>query len=250
MCSVSKWVQSLINDPEVVTANRFIRLRRLILLLMIGCAILCLVLILLTDWKPIVWMLQLQSLGHSYIKEQPLLCALAFVAVCAFTLSCGIPGGALLALTGGFLFGFAVGVFLTLLGMTLSAVVVWWLVVRGSYNPELENRKAWFATQIGHHPLAFPLLIRMIPVFPFFWLNLAFSLIRQPFAYYMTSACLGALPGVLALALLGDSTQQWVDGEQLSLSLLLAQPSFIAAWFVLGGLALAGYCCRRRVKGG
>lgn len=242
------FAQGLLMKAEVRNPEnpKLLWLRRLVLLLLIGGGVVCTCLAAFTDWQPpLVWLVQLQSLADHYIKEQPLLSATAFVICCALVLSCGFPGGGLLAALGGFLFGIAGGLLLTLCSLAISAALVWRLVVWGGYRPEANNKLAWFVKQTSRHPLTFPLLVRAVPIFPFFWLNLAFSLAGQPFVYYIASACLGALPGVFALVVLGSSTQQWLASEQLSLLLLITRPAFICAWLALVGLAAAGYCYKR-----
>lgn len=220
---------------------------RIFLFLLVVCASLFF-LFALIGWQPMQWLLNFQSTVDQYIYTYPVASAILFVVVYGLALSCGFPGGALFALFAGFLFGSMEGLLLVFCGLAGSAVLVRVIIRKSGLSvaqrTEMKLAK-WFANSTKKNPFLFPVLIRMMPVFPFFWLNLIFSLTRQSWPFYLSTALVGALPAVLALVVLGDSMQYWLQGERLSLSLLLSQPMFIVSWSILAGLAIVGYCWKR-----
>ena len=220
---------------------------RIFLFLLVVCAGFFF-LVALIGGQPMQWLLNFQGAVDQYVSAYPVASALFFVAVYGLALSCGFPGGALFALFAGFLFGPMEGLLLVFCGLAGSAVLVRVITRKSGLSAEQHTEMKlakWFANSTKKNPFLFPVLIRMIPVFPFFWLNLIFSLTRQPWPFYLSTALVGALPAVLALVVLGDSMQYWLQGEQLSLSLLVSQPMFIVSWSILAGLAIVGYCWKR-----
>jgi uncharacterized membrane protein YdjX (TVP38/TMEM64 family) len=236
-------------NPDAGTANNGSAMKgwRIFLLLIVVCASIFF-LIALIGWQPLQWLLSVQSAVGHYVTAYPVASALLFVIVYGLALSCGFPGGAVFALLAGFLFGVAQGLLLILCGLACGAIVVRAVTLKSglSIGGKRGGKLAdWFAINTKKNPLIFPVLIRMLPVFPFFWLNLIFSLAKQPWPFYLFAALAGALPGVLALVVLGSNMQVWLGGDQLSLKLLLSQPLFIVSWSILAGLAILGYCWKR-----
>lgn len=235
------------NDENLANNSANIKKWRIFLFLLVVCASLFF-LVALIGWQPMQWLLSVQSTVGQYVSAYPMVSALLFVVVYGLALSCGFPGGALFALFAGFLFGSIEGLLLVFCGLTASAILVRAITLKSGLSAEQHKESklaTWFAISTKKNPFLFPVLIRMMPVFPFFWLNLIFSLTKQSWFSYLFTALVGALPAVLALVVLGDSMQYWLEGEQLSLGLLLCQPMFILSWSILAGLAIVGYCWKR-----
>lgn len=235
------------HDTEIANNGSAMKGWRIFLLLVMTCASIFF-LISLIGWQPLQWLLSIQSVSGHYVAAYPVASALLFVIVYGLTLSCGFPGGALFALLAGFLFGMVQGLLLVLCGLACGAVLVRAITLKSGLSIDRKGGGKladWFAISTKKNPLIFPVLIRMVPVFPFFWLNLVFSLTKQSWASYLFAALAGALPGVLALVVLGDNMQIWLENDQLSLRLLISQPLFIASWLILAGLAIVGYCWKR-----
>lgn len=201
--------------------------------------------------QPLQWLDSVQTISSRYIDVYPLASALLFVIFYSLVLSCGFPGGALFALLGGFFFGVLQGGALVFLGLAISAAVIRWLVAKSGFvidrrmSPKLAT---WFAIRTHKYPFIFPVLIRGIPVLPFFWLNLAFSWIGQPRGPYMVAALLGAAPGVLSLVVIGSGMQTWLADEQISLTLMLTHPLFVASLAMLASMVVVSYCLKRSLS--
>ncbi|WP_193911801.1 VTT domain-containing protein [Cellvibrio polysaccharolyticus] len=236
-------------NPDAGIANNGSAMKgwRIFLFLIVTCAGIFF-LIALIGWQPLQWLLSVQSASGYYVTAYPVASALLFVIVYGLALSCGVPGGAVFALLAGFLFGMAQGLLLALCGLACGAVVVRVITLKSGLSIDRKRGSKladWFAISTEKNPLIFPVLIRMVPVFPFFWLNLVFSLTKQAWGSYLFAALAGALPGVLALVVLGNNMNVWLESEQLSMRLLLSQPLFIASWVILAGLTIVGYCWKR-----
>jgi uncharacterized membrane protein YdjX (TVP38/TMEM64 family) len=105
-------------------------------------------------------------------------------------------------------------------GSTVAAAVVF-LLGRTFARPRIEKRFAdqpWFPPldqAVAGQGFKIVLLMRLSPVFPFTWLNYAFSLTGIPFRTYLLASWMGMLPGTVMYVYLGsaakDLTVLWSD---------------------------------------
>src|ERR671918_1487301 len=74
-----------------------------------------------------------------FVDAYPLLAPLAFTLVYAGVIALSVPGGAVLTMTGGFLFGVVLGVICVLIGATLGATAVF-LIAKTALGEPLRAR--------------------------------------------------------------------------------------------------------------
>ncbi|MGH7180682.1 MAG: TVP38/TMEM64 family protein [Nitrospiraceae bacterium] len=146
-----------------------------------------------------------------------------------------LPGAVILTLAGGFLFGSVFGTLLVNLGATCGATLAF-LAARYMLRDWVEQRFGkWLdPLQQGFAKNAFSYLItlRLIPLFPFFAVNLVSGLTRMNVGSYVAATALGIIPGSFVYAYAGRQL-----GTINSLS-EIASPNVIAAFVLLGLLAL------------
>jgi uncharacterized membrane protein YdjX (TVP38/TMEM64 family) len=147
-----------------------------------------------------------------------------------------LPGAVILTLAGGFLFGSVFGTLLVNLGATSGATLAF-LAARYMLRDWVEERFGkWLdPLQEGFAKNAFSYLVtlRLIPLFPFFAVNLVSGLTRMNIGSYMAATALGIIPGSFVYAYAGRQL-----GTINSLS-EIASPNVISAFVLLGLLALA-----------
>ena len=145
------------------------------------------------------------------------------------------PGGAILTVAGGFLFGSILATLFVNIGATTGATLAF-LSARYLLRDWVENKFGRFLGQIheGISKNAFSFLIsaRLIPAIPFFVLNLLSGLTRVSVGTYVAATALGIIPGSLVYAYAGRQL-----GTINSLK-EIASPNVIAAFVLLGLLAL------------
>ncbi|MGI9128639.1 MAG: TVP38/TMEM64 family protein [Roseomonas sp.] len=126
----------------------------------------------------------------------------AYIAVVAFSL----PGGAVMTLSGGLLFGAFIGAFLAVLGATIGASVLF-LLARSAFAPLVAGRAEGLLGPLRaglvRDGFFYLLSLRLVPVFPFWLLNLAPALLGMAFAPYLAATFLGIIPGTLVFAGIG-----------------------------------------------
>jgi uncharacterized membrane protein YdjX (TVP38/TMEM64 family) len=156
---------------------------------------------------------------------------LAYIAVTGLSL----PGAVILTLAGGFLFGSLFGTLFVNLGATTGATLAF-LAARYLLRDWVEEKfGGWLGpVQQGFTANAFSYLmtLRLIPLFPFFVVNLVSGLTRMNVGSYVAATALGIIPGSFVYAYAGRQL-----GTINSLK-EIASPNVIAAFVLLGLLAL------------
>jgi len=162
-----------------------------------------------------------------------------YVAAAAFSL----PGGLLLSLTCGFLFGRWAGTVLVVLAATIGATLLF-VAARYVFADAARKRLGALGEKINagftRDAFSYMLFLRLVPAFPFFLVNLAPAFTSIPLRTFVLATFIGIIPGTFVFVNLGetlgriDSLQGLVSWETLG------------AFALLGILALVPIVVRRR----
>lgn len=184
-----------------------------------------------------------------WVAGNPGLSALAYVALYTAAAAFAVPGAVVLTLAGGFLFGAVPGTALTVLGATIGATLLFLLAGR-IFGPDalrkLGPRAEALARGIQANAWSYLLVLRLVPLFPFFLVNLvpAFAGVRLP--VFVVTTALGIIPGTAVFSLSGAGLGRVLDaGGTPSLTGILT-PEIIAALCGLAALALLAIPLRKR----
>lgn len=164
--------------------------------------------------------------------------AAAAIFVMAYVVVTGLslPGAVILTLAGGFLFGSVIGTFLVNLGATTGATLAF-LAARYMLRDWVEHKFGKWLNPIqegfAKSDFSYLMTLRLIPLFPFFVVNLVSGLTRMKVGTYVAATALGIIPGSFVYAYAGRQL-----GTINSLK-EIASPNVIAAFILLGVLALA-----------
>ena len=173
----------------------------------------------------------LLSFTETHSAVAAALFVLAYVAVTGLSL----PGAVILTLAGGFLFGALWGTLFVNLGATTGATLAF-LASRYVLRDWVERKFGkWLGpVQQGFAKNAFSYLmtLRLIPLFPFFVVNLVSGLTRVNVGTYVAATALGIIPGSFVYSYAGRQL-----GTINSLK-DIASPGVIGAFVLLGILAL------------
>ncbi len=154
---------------------------------------------------------------RAFIDANLLLALLAFVALYAVTVALSLPGGAVLTLAGGLLFGWRLGGIASVIGATLGATAVF-LIARSALSDLLAARAGpWlerFRRGFQEDAFNYLLFLRLVPVFPFWLVNLAPGLLGVSFATYLLTTILGIIPGTFAYSLAGNGLDSVIAAQQ------------------------------------
>ena len=182
---------------------------------------------------------ELLAFRESHLAGMALAFVAAYVAIVAFSL----PGAAVASVTGGFLFGLALGAALNILAATIGAAAIF-LAARLGLGAALSARLDATEGRIGRirdglreSQVSVLLLLRLVPAVPFFVANLLPALVGVRFGTFLWTTAVGIVPGAIVFTSIGVGLGEVFDrGETPDLSLLWT-PQVIAP--ILGLCALA-----------
>jgi pyruvate/2-oxoglutarate dehydrogenase complex dihydrolipoamide dehydrogenase (E3) component/uncharacterized membrane protein YdjX (TVP38/TMEM64 family) len=189
---------------------------------------------------------------RSWYQQNPLRAGLAYFAVYVLVTGLSVPGAAVMTLAGGALFGFwyalALVSFASSIGATLAFLVSRVLLrdwVQGRFGRQLRAVNEGFAKDGAFYLFS----LRLVPIFPFFLINLLMGLLPiGTWRYYWVSQ-LGMLPATAVYVNAGTQL-----GQLESLSGIISPP-LLASFALLGVFPLLarwllGLIQSRRVLGG
>ena len=176
-----------------------------------------------------------------FVAGHWILAILGFVVVYALLVLLSLPGAAIMTTAGGFLFGLVAGALAASFGATLGACIVF-LVARSALGPLLKRRAGpWLGRiEAGFEENAFYyiLTLRLVPVFPFFIVNLVTPFVGVAFRVYAGATYLGILPACFVYASFGAGLGAIFDrNEPVTLDAILT-PQILGGLSGLGLLAL------------
>jgi uncharacterized membrane protein YdjX (TVP38/TMEM64 family) len=165
----------------------------------------------------------------------------AFILLYAAVAALSIPGATIMTLTGGFLFGTVLGSLYNVLGATIGATLVF-LVARSAFGEVLQQRAGPFLKKVEagfrEDAVSYLLVLRLVPLFPFWLVNLVPALFGMSLGVYVACTFVGILPGAVVYTSVGSGLGEFLDrGEKPDLHLVY-QPHILLPLIGLGLLAL------------
>ena len=158
-----------------------------------------------------------------------------FIVTYAIVTGLSLPGAVILTLAGGFLFGALSATLFVNIGATTGATLAFLAaryVLRDTVEQKLGKWLGSFQEGFARNAFSYLLTLRLIPLFPFFAVNLVSGLTRVNVGTYVAATVIGIIPGSFVYAYAGRQL-----GTINSLK-EIASPSVIGAFVLLGLLAL------------
>ena len=146
------------------------------------------------------------SAVHAFILEHRVAAVAIYVAIYMVAVALSLPGGLVLTLSGGFLFGGLVGGTAAIIGATTGASIIF-MIARSAFGEHLARRAGPLAEKLadGFRADAFYylLFLRLVPVFPFFLVNLVPALVGVRLPTFVAATGIGIIPAAFAFAFVG-----------------------------------------------
>lgn len=190
--------------------------------------------------------------NEAWLKAQvgaaPIVAGLAYIGVYVVVVALSLPGAIWLTLSGGLLFGTLTGGLLTIIGATLGAGALF-LAARYALGDMLRARfgapLAKFEAAFNRDAWSYLLVLRLLPIFPFFIVNLGAALVGARFSVFMVTTFFGIMPGTFVFASIGNGISVVLQaGRQPDLS-IVGKPEIILPLLALAILSLAPMVWRR-----
>jgi uncharacterized membrane protein YdjX (TVP38/TMEM64 family) len=158
-----------------------------------------------------------------------------FISVYVLVAGLSLPGAVILTLAGGFVFGAGLATMFINVGATTGATLAFLTaryVLRDTVEQKFGKWLGPFQEGFAKNAFSYLLTLRLIPLFPFFVVNLVSGLTRVSVGTYVTATAIGIIPGSFVYAYAGRQL-----GTINSLK-EIASPNVIVAFVLLGLLAL------------
>ena len=177
----------------------------------------------------------------NWVDTYGVVAALLYMLIYAVAIAFSLPGGAILTITGGFLFGSVWGTVCVVFAATAGATALFLIAktsfgdaLRAKAGPALQKMQAGF--QEG--ALSYLLVLRLVPLFPFFLVNLVPAFLGVSWRVYVVGTFIGIIPGTFVFATVGAGLGSVFDqGGEFSAAGILT-PQIITALIGLAVLAL------------
>jgi uncharacterized membrane protein YdjX (TVP38/TMEM64 family) len=185
---------------------------------------------------------------QAFVEARPLASVAAFTALYALAVAFSIPGALILTLSGGFLFGTLIGGSATVTGATIGAIAVF-LAARTAFGDVLRRRAGGAVARIeeGVRKDAFfyVLTLRLLPIFPFWLVNIATGLVDIPLRTYALATFLGVIPGTFIYSALGAGLGSIFDRAEAPNLSIIFEPQILLPLVGLALLSLTPVVFRR-----
>jgi uncharacterized membrane protein YdjX (TVP38/TMEM64 family) len=174
------------------------------------------------------------------VQHSPAVAALAFVACYAGLVALSIPGAALFTLAAGFLFGTCLGTTYAVTAATLGATAVFVAARCGlaglldRAGPQLRRIENGFR----ENALNYLLVLRLVPLFPFWLVNLVAGATGMRLSTYLAGTFFGMIPAAFIYASLGSGLGSLVSEGRPPDFHILSRPSILVPLLGLAVLAL------------
>jgi uncharacterized membrane protein YdjX (TVP38/TMEM64 family) len=176
------------------------------------------------------------------------LAALTFVAVYVLVVAFSLPGAVWMTIGGGFLFGAASAAVYVVAAATLGASAIFLVaryalgdVLRGKAGPAMRRMEDGFR----ENALSYLLVLRLVPLFPFWLVNLVPAFLGVPLRTFVIGTFVGIIPGSVVYCLVGNGLGAVFDsGDTPNLGIIF-EPEILAPIIGLAVLSVVPVVYKR-----
>ncbi len=180
--------------------------------------------------------------------DNQLLAALVFIAAYALVVAFSLPGAIWMTIAGGFLFGTLMGAIYVVVAATLGATAIFLAaryafsdILRAKAGPAIRKMETGFR----ENALSYLLALRLVPIFPFWLVNLVPAFLGVPLRTFVIGTFFGIIPGSMVYTLVGNGLGAVFDaGGKPDLGLIFA-PEILAPIIGLALLSLVPVAYKR-----
>lgn len=190
-----------------------------------------------------------QAAVAQWVDSHFVTASLLFVLIYVLSTALSLPGASLLTLGGSAVFGVAWGLLLVSFASTIGATLAFLsarFLLRDWVTARFGDKLATFQSGMAKEGAFYLLSLRLIPIFPFFLVNLLMGLTPIRVSTYYWVSQLGMLPGTFVYVLAGSELGQLTStGNILSPGLMVALTLLgLMPWLVK---KLTAYLAQRRL---
>ena len=169
------------------------------------------------------------------------------LAVCLYmicyiaTVLCAIPSSLFFSLTAGFLFGTILG-FLYAITSAIIGAAIFFLLIRSALADWLVEKVGkklqHFEEGFQENAFNYILIMRLIPVFPFFVVNIASAILGVRLFSFLAATFIGVIPSIVIYVSLGNGLGKIFDHHEIPNIEIIFQPHIFMPLILLAVFAL------------
>jgi uncharacterized membrane protein YdjX (TVP38/TMEM64 family) len=165
----------------------------------------------------------------------------SFVILYGVVIVLSIPGGVWMTLAGGFLFGHVGGTGCAVVGATLGATGVF-LIARYALADFFHAKAGRAARKMEagfrENALSYLLFLRLVPVFPFWLVNLVPAVLGIPLRTFVIGTFVGIIPGTFVFNSVGNGLGSLFDAGEMPDLGIIFEPEILVPIIGLSVLSL------------
>lgn len=169
------------------------------------------------------------------------LSVVAYMVIYTLSVAISIPGAVILTLIGGFLFGPLLGTLIVVVSATIGALLVFGAVKYFLGDWATKQAKGWIKKMqqgFSDNALSYLLILRLIPLFPFWVVNIVPAILNINVRIYTLATFFGIIPGTLVFVTLGNGVNHLFEmGQKPDFSIIFSPPILLP----LIGLAILSF---------
>jgi uncharacterized membrane protein YdjX (TVP38/TMEM64 family) len=143
---------------------------------------------------------------HEVLAANVTLAVLGYIVAYALLVALSLPCGLIMSMAGGLLFGWLLGGLAAMAGATLGATIVF-LIARTAVGDTLNRRAGPWLAKLSEgfqrDALSYLLFLRLVPAFPFWFVNIAPAVLGVPLKTFVLGTVIGITPATFAFASAG-----------------------------------------------
>ena len=183
-----------------------------------------------------------QAALTAWHAQQPFTVAALYFALYVLATALSVPGATVITLAGGAVFGLGWGLLLVSFASSLGATLAFLasrFVLRDWVQSRFGHRLKAIHAGVDKEGAYYLLTLRLIPVVPFFLINLLMGLTRMKTRTYYAVSQLGMLPGTAVIVNAGTQLAQLASAQGIFSPALLGSLLLLAVfpWFAKRGVA-------------
>ncbi len=176
------------------------------------------------------------------------LAVVVFIGGYALAVALSVPGAVWFSVAGGFLFGTVKAAFIVVVAATLGALGIFLIaryVLADFFREKMGEAGKKMEKGFKENALSYLLVLRLVPLFPFWLVNLVPALLGVPVRTFVIGTFFGIIPGAAVFCSIGSGLGAIIDaGDTPDLGIIF-QPQIFGPLLGLAALALLPVAYKR-----
>lgn len=172
---------------------------------------------------------------NEYVAANYFKSVLMYIGIYIMVIAANLPGAGIMTLSGGVLFGILPAMLFVNISATIGGALAF-LIARNFFGVFIQEKFGdklnKFNNDIELYGKNYLLTMRLIPIFPFFFVNIAAGLTKVSLMTFIWTTSLGTIPGTFAYVFAGHNISSIAGGEEI------LSPPVIAALAIFGLMSI------------